>query len=71
MDVFDLRVGQLKDFLKASYLDKPPHKIGAFMIDNILSNDYGKVYFSISQNKVVIVFRGTKGVLDWGNNVSF
>jgi hypothetical protein len=66
-----MKVGQLKDFLKASYEDKPPHKIGAFMIDNKLSNDYGKVYFSISQKKVVIVFRGTKGVLDWGNNISF
>ena len=33
-----LRVGQIKDFLKASYEDNPPIKIGDYLLDNELSN---------------------------------
>ena len=48
-----LRVGQMKDFLRASYAETPPIKIGDFQLDNELSNKF-KVYFSISQKKVII-----------------
>ena len=66
-----LRVGQIKDFLKASYEDNPPIKIRDFQLDNELSNKFGKVYFSVSQKKVAIIFRGTKEALDWGNNLVY
>jgi hypothetical protein len=66
-----LRVGQIKDFLKASYEDNPPLNIGDFQLDNELSNKYGKVYFSVSQKKVIIIIRGTKGVADWQNNLIY
>ena len=66
-----LRVGQMKDFLKASYAENHPIKIGDFQLDNELSNKFGKVYFSISQKKVIIIIRGTKGVSDWSNNIIY
>ena len=66
-----LKVGQIKDFLKASYEENPPLNIGDFQLDNELSNKYGKVYFSTSKRKVILIFRGTKEALDWGNNLVY
>jgi len=59
-----LVVAQIKDFLKASYEENPPDRIGEYILDEELSNKYGKVYFSISKRKVVIVFRGTGELSD-------
>jgi len=66
-----LVVAKIKDFLNASYDENPPAKIGEYMLDSELSNKYGKVYFSISKKKVVIVFRGTKELSDWSNNLIY
>ena len=66
-----LKVAQIKDFLKASYEDNPPQRIGEYQLDTELSNKYGKVYFSISNRKVIIVFRGTKELSDWKNNMIY
>jgi len=66
-----LKIAQIKDFLNASYEENPPHRIGEYQIDTELSNKYGKVYFSISKRKVVIVFRGTKELSDWSNNLVY
>ena len=66
-----LKVAQIKDFLNASYEENPPQRIGEYQLDTELSNQYGKVYFSISKRKVVIVFRGTKELSDWSNNLVY
>ena len=50
-----LKVGQIKDFLKASYEENPPNKIGDYQLDIELTNLYVKVYFSISNRKVVVI----------------
>ena len=64
-----LPVGLIKKFLEASYDENPPAKIGDFQLDTELSNLTVKVYFSINKKKVVIVYRGTKEISDWGNNL--
>jgi len=66
-----LVVAKIKDFLNASCDETPPEKIGEYMLDSELSNKYGKVYYSISKRKVVIVFRGTKELSDWSNNLIY
>ena len=66
-----LVVAKIKDFLNASYEENPPDRIGEYQLDTELSNKYGKVYFSISKKKVVIVFRGTKELSDWSNNLIY
>ena len=66
-----LKVAQIKDFLKASYEENPPHRIGEYQLDTQLSNKYGKVYFSISKRKVIIVFTGTNSLPDWRFNVVY
>jgi len=66
-----LPVGEIKKFLEASYDQKPPAKIGDFQLDTELSNLTVKVYFSINKKKVVIVYRGTKEISDWGNNLVY
>ena len=71
MEGSGLRVGQIKEFLKASYEESPKPNIGSFKLDSELSNKYGKVYFSTSKNKVILIFRGTKEALDWGNNIIY
>ena len=66
-----LVVAKIKDFLNASYEENPPDKIGEYQIDTELSNKYGKVYYSISKKKVIIVFRWTKELSDWSNNLIY
>ena len=66
-----LPVGQIKEFLDASYNSKPPETIGDYQLDTELSQLYVKVYFSISQRKVVIIHRGTVEASDWGNNLAY
>ena len=52
-----LKKAQIKDFLKASYEENPPQGIGEDQLDTELSIKYGKVYFSISKRKVIMVYR--------------
>ena len=66
-----LVVAKIKDLLNASYEENPPDKIGEYQLDTELSNKYGKVYYSISKKKVIIVFRGTKELSDWSNNLIY
>ena len=66
-----LPVGQIKEFLDASYNPKPPENIGDYQLDTELSQLYVKVYFSISKRKVVIIHRGTVEASDWGNNLAY
>jgi hypothetical protein len=67
-----LKPPEIKSFLQASYEDKAPPQINDYMLDEKLSNLYGKVYVNESLKKVVLAFRGT-GMenlgTDWLNNI--
>jgi hypothetical protein len=66
---FDLTVRT--GLLEASYDKNPPNKIGEFQLDTQLTNEYVKVYFSISKRKVVIIHRGTGSLPDWRFNLVY
>lgn len=66
-----LKVGQLMELLKASYLEESPKNILGFILDEELSNIYGKVYVNENKKKVVVAFRGTKETADWLNNLVY
>jgi hypothetical protein len=66
-----LKVAQIKDFLNASYAENPPNQLGEYQLDIELTNLYVKVYFSISNRKVIIIHRGTKEASDWLNNLTY
>ncbi len=66
-----LKVAQIKDFLNASYAENPPNQLGEYQLDIELTNLYVKVYFSISNRKVIVIHRGTKEASDWLNNLTY
>jgi hypothetical protein len=66
-----LKVAQIKDFLNASYAENPPNQLGEYQLDIELTNLYVKVYFSISNKKVIVIHRGTKETSDWLNNLTY
>lgn len=66
-----LRAGDLKRLLKASYQDERPTDIDGFLYIPDLSNDTTAVYYNPILNKAVVSHRGTKGVLDWANNIAY
>ena len=69
-----LKPPEIKMFLQASYEEKAPPQINDYMLDEKLSNLYGKVYVNEKLKKVVLAFRGT-GMenlgTDWLNNLVF
>ena len=69
-----LKPQELKDFLQASYEKNAPKTIDNYILDDKLSNLYGKVYVNEALKKVVLAFRGT-GMenlgTDWINNLFF
>jgi len=69
-----LKPQELKDFLQASYEKNAPKTIDNYILDDKLSNLYGKVYVNEALKKVVLAFRGT-GMenlgTDWINNLIF
>ena len=65
------KVAQIKDFLNASYAENPPYQLGEYQLDIELTNLYVKVYFSISNKKVIVIHRGTKEASDWLNNLTY
>jgi len=66
-----LKVNELMELLKASYLEQPPKTIYGFTLDEKLSNLYGKVYVDMNKKKIVVAFRGTKETSDWANNLIY
>jgi hypothetical protein len=69
-----LKINEIMDLLKASYLESPPKIIYGFTLDEKLSNLYGKVYVNVKKKKVVIVYRGTGKEnygSDWVNNLIY
>jgi hypothetical protein len=69
-----LKPQELKDFLEASYEENAPKTIDNYILDDKLSNLYGKVYVNKALKKAVLAFRGT-GMenlgTDWINNLIF
>ena len=64
-----LRVAQIKDFSNARYVENTPNELGEYELDLDLTNLFVKVYFSISDKKVIVIHRGTKEASDWKNNI--
>ena len=62
---------EVKDFLDASYKKNPPQNIDGWILDKELSRDTAKVYYNPETKEAVVAHRGTKGALDWGNNVAY
>jgi hypothetical protein len=62
---------EIKQFLEASYEDKPPKKIDDFILDEELSTETAKVYYNPQTGEAIVAHRGTKGVWDWGNNLAY
>ena len=62
---------EVKDFLDASYQKKPPAELDGFILDKQLSTDTAKVYYNPNTNEAVVAHRGTKGMLDWKNNIAY
>lgn len=62
---------EIKQFLEASYQDKPPETIGDFVLDKQLSKKTGKVYYNPQTGKAVVIHRGTQGTTDWLNNLAY
>ena len=69
-----LKVNEIKEFLQASYEEQPEKYILGYVLDEDLSNLYGKVYVNEDSKKVVLSFRGT-GMenlgTDWINNLVY
>ena len=51
--------------MNASYAEKPPNQLGEYQLDIELTNLFVKVYFSISNRKVIVIHRGTKEASDF------
>lgn len=62
---------EIKDFLEASYQENPPNELDGFILDKSLSTDTAKVYYNPQTKEAVVAHRGTKGALDWGNNLAY
>ena len=54
-----LRPTEIKDFLEASYQENSPTQINDYVLDEELSNLYGKVYVNENLKKVILSFHGT------------
>ena len=69
-----LKPYEVKNFLQASYEKDAPLNIDGYVLDENLSNLYGKVYVNDESKKVILAFRGT-GMenlgTDWLNNLFF
>lgn len=69
-----LTPSEIKDFLQSSYEVNAPKQINDYILDEELSNLYGKVYVNENLKKVILAFRGTGSEnygTDWINNLVF
>ena len=62
---------QLKQFISASYADKPPANIEGYELDTSISKPTALVYHDKTTNQTRVVHRGTKGASDWANNAAY
>jgi hypothetical protein len=65
-----LPVNQIKNFLKSAYEDNRANIDGYEYIKD-LSNETTAVFYNPTLNKAVVSHRGTRGFLDWGNNIAY
>ena len=69
-----LKVNEIKNFIQSSYIEEAPKNLLGYVLDEDLSNLYGKVYVNEELKKVILSFRGT-GMenlgSDWVNNLIF
>ena len=54
-----LKVNEIKIFIQSSYIEKAPKNLLGYILDEDLSNLYGKVYVNEDFKKVILSFRGT------------
>lgn len=66
----ELSIGNIKKIMKASYKDAP-ERIGDFILDHDLSNEYAVVYYNPSTGQAVVCHRGTTTAYDWTNNLMY
>ena len=62
---------QLKEFISASYADKPPANIEGYELDTSISKPTALVYHNPLTNESKVVHRGTKGASDWVANTAY
>ena len=69
-----LKQQEIRNVLQATYEKNAPTNIDDYVLDEKLSNLYGKVYVNENSKKVILGFRGT-GMenmgTDWINNLIF
>ena len=65
-----LSVEDFKEFIVNSYKYDKKY-IGDFQLQDAMSDKEVQVYVSREKRQMVIVFRGTKGALDWTNNAQY
>lgn len=66
-----LTAKKIQHFTSSAYKDnKDISGIGKYTLDNSLSTDEVKVFVNTTAKKVVVSNRGTKGMVDWLNNVA-
>lgn len=61
----------IKDLLSASYREKAPEKVKGWTLDTSIGNKGSKVYFNQNKNQAAVVHRGTQGLQDWKNNLTY
>jgi hypothetical protein len=61
----------VKGLLDASYKDKAPEKIKGWTLDTSMGNKGTKVYYNANKGQAAVVHRGTQGLQDWKNNLTY
>jgi hypothetical protein len=61
----------LQNFYEQSYQDNPIENINGYIYDPELSHATAKTYYNPETKHAVITHRGTKGIMDWGNNLAY
>jgi hypothetical protein len=54
-----LKVNEIKKIMQSSYIAEAPKTLLRYVLDEDLSNVYGKVYVNEDFKKVTLSFRGT------------
>jgi len=65
-----IKANDLKEILKGTYND-PKSNVGSYELDKSLSSDTVLVYVDKLKKEVKIAIRGTKGTVDWFNNLLY
>ncbi len=65
-----IKANDLKEILKGTYND-PKSNVGSYELDKGLSSDTVLVYVDKLKKEVKIAIRGTKGTVDWANNLLY